>query len=111
MSALEQSILNQIMQAGLVEPEHEYPTGHGKTRFDFAWPELRLAVEVEGGTWARGRHSRGAGYAQDVKKYNAATVAGWWVIRVTGDMIKNSDAMHIINLAYAKRNQQLTGAA
>ena len=47
----------------------------------------RVAVEVEGGTWGRGRHSRGGGYSADCEKYNAAVAAGWAVFRVTGDMI------------------------
>jgi len=64
-----------------------------KWRFDFAWPALRAAVEVEGGTWVTGRHSRGKGFEQDCEKYNAATVAGWAVLRVTGDMVKDGTAL------------------
>ena len=56
-------------------------------RFDFAWPEARVAVEVEGGTWDRGRHTRGAGYAGDCAKYNAAVLGGWRVLRFTSDML------------------------
>lgn len=53
-------------------------------RFDFAWPALLLAVEIEGGVWRGGRHTRGAGYYQaDAEKYNAAAVAGWTVLRYT----------------------------
>ena len=100
MTQLEQTLLAQLMAAGLTEPENEYPTGHGKTRFDFAFPDLLLAVEVEGGTWTSGRHSRGAGYAADCEKYNAAQIGGWVVIRVTSDMIKNGKAIKTIKAAY-----------
>lgn len=106
MSHLEQTLITQLMQAGLTEPDREHPTGYGKTRFDFAWPELMLAVEVEGGTWVQGRHSRGAGYARDAKKYNTATLAGWRVIRVTGDMVKSADAINTIKQAYFKFSQE-----
>ncbi len=58
-----------------------------KWRFDFAWPEAHVAVEVEGGTWDRGRHTRGAGYAGDCAKYNAAVLGGWRVLRFTSDML------------------------
>lgn len=59
-----------------------------KWRFDFAWPREKVAVEVEGGTWKHGRHNRGAGYAADCEKYNTATLLGWRVFRLTGDMLK-----------------------
>ena len=101
MTQLEQSLALQMMNASLPEPEREYPTGHGKCRVDFAWPELMLAVEVEGGTWANGRHSRGAGYARDCDKYNAAQLAGWMVIRVTSDMVRSRKAIDVIRSAHA----------
>ena len=30
-----------------------------KFRFDYAWPEHRVAVEINGGAWSGGRHTRG----------------------------------------------------
>ncbi len=45
---------------GLPEPEREYRFAQEalgrKWRFDFSWPEYRVAVELDGGTWVRGRH-------------------------------------------------------
>lgn len=107
MTHLEQTLLNQLMAANLPEPEQEYPTGHGKTRFDFAWPELMLAVEVEGGTWANGRHSRGAGYARDCDKYNQAQLAGWIIIRVTSDMLRGKIGISTIKAAHEKAAARL----
>lgn len=59
-------------------------------RFDFAWPARKVAVEIEGATWTRGRHTRGAGFEKDAEKYNAATLLGWRVLRFTGDMLKRT---------------------
>jgi very-short-patch-repair endonuclease len=56
-------------------------------RFDFAWPYLFIAVEVEGGQWVRGRHTRGAGFANDCEKYNAAVERGWRVFRFSTSMV------------------------
>lgn len=50
-------------------------------RFDFAWPERKIAVELEGGIWVAGRHSRGEGMLADMKKYNKAVTLGWRILR------------------------------
>ena len=60
-------------------------------RFDWASDRLRLAIEVEGITYAEqkpGRHQRPKGYENDVEKYNAAVECGWTLLRYTPDQIK-----------------------
>lgn len=47
--------------------------------FDYAWPEVRLALEVQGGIFAFGRHTTGEGFARDMEKWNAAVTLGWFV--------------------------------
>ena len=73
-----------------VEPEREYrfhPTR--RWRFDFAWPELKVAVEIDGGTWMGGRHSRGGGQAKSHDKQNAAVCRGWKVLRFTNQHLRD----------------------
>ena len=65
-------------------------------RFDFAWPERLLAVEVEGGSFIAGRHSRGAGFEADAEKYNEAALIGWRVLRVTPRMVDDGRALALI---------------
>lgn len=62
-------------------------------RFDFAWILKGVAVEIEGGTWSGGRHTRGDGYEKDCEKYNEAVLMGWKVLRFTSTMIKNGMAI------------------
>lgn len=64
-----------------------------KWRFDFAWPERRIAVEVEGGVWSNGRHTRGQGFISDTDKYNQATLQGWRVLRYTSAAIQSGQAV------------------
>lgn len=96
-SGLEYLLLNQIMEWALPIPDREHifhPTR--KWRFDFAWPEWKIAVEVEGGIWHRGRHVRGSGFIQDCEKYNAATELGWRVFRYTRGDIEDLKAIEQI---------------
>ena len=60
--------------------EHRFhPTR--KWRFDYAWEDHRVALEVEGGVWVGGRHTSGAGFVKDMEKYNEAACLGWRIIR------------------------------
>jgi very-short-patch-repair endonuclease len=52
-------------------------------RIDFAQPEKKIAIEVEGGAYSKGRHTRGSGFIKDMEKYNALTVLGWKLLRYT----------------------------
>ena len=54
-----------------------------KWRFDYAIPEHKIAIEVEGGVWTGGRHTSPKGFLGDMEKYNTATVMGWRVLRTT----------------------------
>ena len=94
---LEDTLASHIRSLGLPEPEREYqfhPTR--KWRFDFAWPSKMIAVEVEGGIWSGGRHTRGAGFVADCEKYNAAAELGWRVFRYPGGIVKNGEAVNQI---------------
>jgi len=50
-------------------------------RFDFSFPAKKVAVEVEGGIWSGGRHTRPQGFLGDMEKYNRAIELGWAVLR------------------------------
>lgn len=79
------------------EPEREvmfHPTR--RWRFDFLWRDQRLAVEVDGGIWIRGRHNTGIGYVRDAEKLNEAMLAGWRVLRVCDQQIRSGEAIEWI---------------
>lgn len=65
-------------------------------RADLAHLPSRTLIEIEGGTYSGGRHVRGQGYEDDCKKYNAATMAGWRVIRFTAAMIQPNEIKRLI---------------
>ena len=86
-SDLEATFAFQLRAFGVPEPEREYMFAKEamgrRWRWDFCWPSHMLAVELEGGVWSRGRHTRGAGFIADCEKYNAATLLGWRLLRFT----------------------------
>ena len=99
-SALEAELALQIKALGLPEPVREYRAIAGrKFRFDFAWLEQRLLVEVNGGTYTQGAHSTGRGIARDYEKANLAVLHGWRVLTFDGKAIKSGEAVEIIRQA------------
>ena len=75
-------------------PEREYRFHDTrKWRFDFAYPDKQIAIEVEGGVYKNGRHTRGKGFTNDCEKYNAATELGWRVFRYTTAMVNQGLAI------------------
>lgn len=89
-SNLEKKAEELLRKAGFNSFEIEYRFCKRFWRFDFAWPEHKVALEVEGGVWKgkRGGHTSGMGYSKDCEKYNEAAVRGWKVIRVTNLHLK-----------------------
>jgi very-short-patch-repair endonuclease len=68
--------------AGLPVPVAEYRfTMLRRWRFDWALPDHKIALEVEGAVWVQGRHTRGSGFVKDMEKYNTAAAMGWRIIR------------------------------
>jgi len=89
---------------------------------DLSWPELKMAIEIDGGTFAKqkasakslpaggdvdgatfasllagtdargGRHNSGTGFLKDMEKRNAYAVLGWRVLHVTPGMVENGSA-------------------
>ena len=97
----------------LPDPVREYrfhPTR--RWRFDFAYPDLKLATEVEGitsygknqnGTMKLGRHQSAKGIEADLIKYQEAMKLGWTVYRCSGQMIKSGDAIDTIKLLFGMK--------
>jgi very-short-patch-repair endonuclease len=82
-------------RAEKLTPEREYPFCPGrKWRADFAFISERVLVEIEGGTWSLGRHTRGSGFEADLEKYNTAAILGWRVLRFTTNMVMAGEAIN-----------------
>lgn len=89
---------------GLPEPQREV-LFHStrKWRFDYAWPNLRVALEVEGGIWTGGAHGRGTGISRDIEKYNYATAMGWAVLRTTPSKLSTGETIAFLKATMANQ--------
>ena len=65
-----------------VVAEHKFHDTR-KWRIDFAIIDLKIGIEIEGGVWSCGAHTRGKGFIEDMEKYNAAVTLGWVILRFT----------------------------
>jgi len=95
LSPGEELLMLQIRLHKLPAPTREYRFCNRRWRFDFAWPGLdqMVAIEVEGGIWSKGRHTRGCGFEADASKYNQAALDGWKVGRFTTGMVERMEAI------------------
>lgn len=67
-----------------------------KWRADYAITEAKVLIEIEGGAWTKGRHTRGQGFIADMEKYNNAALLGYIVLRFTPTNILTRSALALI---------------
>ena len=103
--AMNPTIFLQVCkQNGLPVPIPEFrfhPTR--KWRFDYAFVDQKVALEIEGAIWTGGRHTRGKGFASDMEKYNAAAVLGWIVLRCQPKDLMKLETVTMVKQAIATR--------
>lgn len=75
-------------------------------RFDYAIPEHKIALEVEGGVWTGGRHIRGSGFLGDMEKYNAAATMGWRLLRCTPKTLHTMATLRLLKAAIRQVSQE-----
>lgn len=110
-SHLEETLAFHLRCSNL-EPVREYRFhSERKWRFDYAFVAEKVAVEIEGGIFVQGRHSRGASMLSDMDKYNAAAELGWCVLRYAGQHIKSGAAIAQIERVLALRKVDRSKAA
>jgi putative AbiEi antitoxin of type IV toxin-antitoxin system len=85
-SVLETKVLRVFKKGGLPRPviQHEVPETDGSIRVDAAYPELRIAIEVDG--WDP--HGGRIPFDKDRARRNVLTGLGWYVVHVTWTDLK-----------------------
>jgi hypothetical protein len=81
-SGLEDFALRMLFRHGAPPPERQYVIrvpGRPEIRPDFAYPSVRLALEVDSAVW----HSDSESYRRDRGKWNLLTARGWTLLILT----------------------------
>jgi very-short-patch-repair endonuclease len=107
-SYLETQFERLLLRYQLPQPIREYKFNPiRKWRFDFAWPKIKLAVEIDGGTFGGtkmlGNHAIGKRYQEDCIKSNAAQLDGWAVLRADREMVSTEEFGDIVKAMILKR--------
>jgi hypothetical protein len=93
-SILETRFRRLLRRAGLPPPIPQYEVraaGRLLAIVDFAYPDIKLAIEVDGYRWHSGR----ARWEHDLARRNRLTVRGWRIVHFTSaDLTRNSE--HLI---------------
>jgi hypothetical protein len=89
----------RALQVFFVQEHRFHP--ERKWRFDVALPDYMVAIEVDGGTFlpTGGRHTRGAGHREDLRKTGAALELGWLVVHTIPELVKSGEALRHVEAA------------
>lgn len=96
-------LLHQRLGIDCVREYSFHPTR--QWRFDYAIPDLRIAIEIDGGIWINGRHNRASGYLGDMEKFNVAATLGWVVLKFTPQEQYTKKALDLITETIANRQK------
>lgn len=88
---------------GLPEPVAEYRF-HPSRKWRIDWyfegeNGRKVALEVEGGVWTGGRHTRSGGFVGDMEKYNEMAAAGILLLRVEPKNLLSQKTINLIKSA------------
>lgn len=101
LSAGEEALALQLKEAGISFIREFRFHRERLWRFDFVLGMEHgcIAIEIEGGSYSAGRHTRGKGFSEDLVKYNEAALDFWRVLRFTPQMVFDGTAMNCIRRA------------
>ena len=107
MSAPEDALAFQLNAVGIPFEREVAFAKPRRWRADFVVPfekcgpmcHNHFLIEVDGGAFAGGRHTSGAGFRNDLEKLNAATLAGYRVLRFLPEQVTSGVALQPIERA------------
>ena len=89
---LQAQLILELQALGVPSPSVDKVQFHPvrNWRFDLAWPDVKLAVEIDGGSKGKSAHFSRRGFARDQYRSFEAWRLGWHVVRVNYLMLAKS---------------------
>ena len=86
-----------------------------KWRCDFAFPEIKLCIEIDGGVWMsahnkKSRHFYGQGAVNDMEKMNALTEHGYYLLRYQPNKIDYNQILKVYNILSEQSRRTVNGS-
>ena len=91
MSRLEEAFALQLRAYKIPYEREKRFAPPRRFRFDFLVG--KLAIELQGGVYSQGAHSRGKGQERDFEKNYLALLEGYKVLYVSGDQVRSGEAI------------------
>lgn len=94
-----EEFMRRCVEKGLPKPTPEFKfhkVRRWRIDFYFESENKKLALEVEGGVFTQGRHTRGKGFYNDMQKYNQFSVYGIYLIRVMPKELLKEETFDLI---------------
>lgn len=95
------SIQDWCRRNGFTVPKPEYkfhPTRRWK--FDLAWPADMVAIEIQGGAFVGGGHTRGPKFEKDCEKFSIAASLGWRILLCTHRQVESGKLFKWIDATF-----------
>ena len=98
--------LFHLKVAGLPKPQEQFKFAEHLGRrwqTDFAWPDRKIIVEIEGGLWRKdsrgswaGAHTHPMNVLRDIEKYNHMSMLGYRLFRFSDKNLKDGSAIEMM---------------
>lgn len=99
-SQLEATLAFQLQAEGITDYQAEYRFAPPRRwRADLYLPAADLLVDVQGGIYVNGKHSRGAAQEKDYEKANTAQIMGFRFMQFGPSQIRSGEALATIKRA------------
>ena len=101
-------VLSSTGETGVLE--YRFAAPERRWRADFAWPRLRVALEIDGGTWVSGRHNRPGSVLKDMEKGNGYAVRGWLALHTPWAWVEDGSILpHLIRTIRLRQDELRIG--